>query len=317
MTAYIVRRLLIGVLTAFLVALFAFGVVRIVPGDALMLQIAETSPRLTPADLARIRAEMGLDKPFVPQFLSWLGGVFRGDLGNSLWTGRPVLKEIARTLPLTLELAVLGLVVATLISLPIGILSAVKRNTLLDYALRFVAILGLSIPEFALAIVAILVLSLTVHWIPPTDYRSLVEDPLTNLQQMLLPALIVGFAMSAVSMRMTRSAMLEVLREDYIRTARAKGLPDRLVIMRHALKNAFIPVITIIGLQARRFMGATVIIETIFALPGLGRLTLDALLNRDFVQLQGNLLVIALLVVLVNLVVDLSYGWLNPRIRYG
>lgn len=317
MAAYIARRVFIGVLTAFLVALFAFGVVRIVPGDALMLQIAETSPRLTPADLARIRAELGLDKAFAPQFLSWLGGVFQGDLGNSLWTGRPVLREIVRTLPLTLELAVLALIVATCVSLPIGVLSALKRNTPLDYAMRLVAILGLSIPEFALAIVLILVLSLGLHWIPPTEYTGLVENPMANLQQLLLPALILGFELSAVSMRMTRSAMLEVLREDYIRTARAKGLPERLVVVRHALKNAFIPVITIMGIQARRFLGATVIIESIFALPGLGRLTLDALLNRDFVQLQGNLLVIGILVVLLNLVVDLSYGWLNPRIRYG
>lgn len=317
MAPYLVRRLLTGVLTAFLVALFAFGVVRIVPGDALMLQIAETSPRLTPADLARIRAELGLDKAFLPQFLSWLGGVFRGDLGNSLWTGRPVLREVARTLPLTLELGVMALVAATLISLPIGILSAVKRNTPVDYALRLVAILGLSIPEFALAIVLILVLSLGLHWIPPTEYTGLLENPAANLKQLLLPGLILGFELSAVSMRMTRSAMLEVLREDYIRTARAKGLSERMVILRHALKNAFIPVITIMGLQVRRLLGATVIIESIFALPGLGRLTLDALLNRDFVQLQGNLLVIALLVVVLNLVVDLSYGWLNPKIRYG
>lgn len=311
------RRLLTGVLTAFLVALFAFGVVRIVPGDALMLQIAETSPRLTPADLARIRGELGLDKAFLPQFLSWLGGVFRGDLGNSLWTGRPVLREVARTLPLTLELGVMALVAATFISIPIGIISAVKRNTPVDYAMRLLAILGLSIPEFALAIVLILVLSLGLHWIPPTEYTGPLENPVANLKQLLLPGLILGFELSAVSMRMTRSAMLEVLREDYIRTARAKGLSESMVILRHALKNAFIPVITIMGLQVRRLLGATVIIESIFALPGLGRLTLDALLNRDFVQLQGNLLVIAILVVVLNLVVDLSYGWLNPKIRYG
>ena len=317
MVAYALRRLLIAVPTALLVALFAFGVVRIVPGDALMLMIADAAPRLDQADLEALRAQMGLDRPFVPQFLAWLGGVVRGDFGESIWTGRPVLGEVLRTLPLTLELAVIALVVATLISIPIGVVSAVRQNTPWDYGTRLIAVLGLSIPDFALAIVLLLVFSLVFHWVPPMEYHGLLEDPAANLKQLLMPGLILGFALSAVSMRMTRSAMLEVLREDYIRTARAKGLGERLVIARHALKNAFIPVVTIMGIQARRLLGSTVIIESIFSLPGLGRLTLDALLNRDFIQLQGNLLIITFLVVLVNLAVDLSYGWLNPRIRYA
>lgn len=315
MYRYILKRLLISIPLLVLVSLLAFSIVRIVPGDVVMLMLAEIG-NITPEQLAEIRADMGLDRPFVEQFLIWLGDAVQGDLGESIWTGRSVTVEILRTLPVTGELAVLSIGVALLVALPIGILSAIRRNSALDYAGRFVAIIGLSVPEFALATLALLLLSLYVGWIPSLIYVPLWQEPLRNLGTMALPALILGFSLAAVIMRMTRSAMLEVLREDYIRTAWAKGLSERAVVVRHALKNAFIPIITLIGIQGRRLIGSTVVIETIFAIPGLGRLTIDALLNRDYTQLQGCILLIALVVVLLNLLVDLSYAWFDPRIHY-
>jgi peptide/nickel transport system permease protein len=315
MSRYIFKRLLISIPLLLLVSLLAFSIVRIVPGDVVMLMLAEIG-NIPPEQLAKIRSDMGLDRPFVTQFLIWLGDAVRGDLGESIWTGRSVTKEILRTLPVTAELAMLSISVALLVALPIGIVSAIRRNTALDYAGRFVAIVGLSVPEFALATLALLLLSLYVGWIPSLIYVPLWQEPLRNLGTMALPALILGFSLAAVIMRMTRSAMLEVLREDYIRTAWAKGVSERTVVVRHALKNAFIPIITLIGIQGRRLIGSTVVIETIFAIPGIGRLTIDALLNRDYTQLQGCILLIALVVVLLNLLVDLSYAWFDPRIRY-
>jgi peptide/nickel transport system permease protein len=315
MYRYVIRRLVISIPLLLLVSLLAFSIVRIVPGDVVMLMLAEIG-NISPEQLAKIRADMGLDRPFLQQFVIWLAGVVQGDLGTSIWTGRSVARELLRTLPVTGELALLSMVVALLLAIPIGILSAVRRNTPLDYAGRFLAIVGLSVPEFALATVALLLLSLYVGWIPSLIFVPIWEEPLRNLGTMALPALILGFSLAAVIMRMTRSAMLEVLREDYIRTAWSKGLSERTIIVRHALKNAFIPIITLIGIQARRLIGSTVVIETIFAIPGIGRLTVDALLNRDYTQLQGCILLIALSVVLINLVVDLSYAWFDPRIRY-
>lgn len=315
MQLYILRRLVLSIPVLLLVALFAFGVMRLVPGDALMLMLAEAG-NIAPEKLQEIRASMGLDRPFVPQFLSWLWGAVRGDFGTSIWTGQPALSEIAKTLPLTLEMALLALLISLLVGLPVGVISAVRRNTSLDYLGRFVAIAGLSVPEFALGILMILALSLWAGWMPPPIYIPFWEAPLANLTQLIFPALVLGFALAAAGMRMTRSTMLEVLREDYVRTAWAKGLPERVVVLKHVLKNAFIPVITIIGIQLRRLLGSTVVVETVFSLPGLGRLTIDAMLNRDFIQLQSNLLIIALMVVLINLFVDVSYAWLNPRIRF-
>jgi peptide/nickel transport system permease protein len=315
MQLYILRRLLLAIPVLLLVALFAFGVVRLIPGDALMLMLAETG-NISEETLQHIRAEMGLDRPFVPQFLSWLGGVVRGDFGTSIWTGQPALTEIGKALPLTLEMGAMAILISLLIGLPVGIISAVRRNTPIDFIGRLAAIIGLSVPEFALGILLILYLSLWVGWLPPPAYIPLWENPVANLKQLIFPALVLGFALAAAGMRMTRSAILEVLRADYVRTAWSKGLSERTVVLKHVLKNAFIPVITIVGLQLRRLLGSTVIVETVFSLPGLGRLTIDAMLNRDFIQLQSNLLIIALMVVLINLAVDVSYAWLNPRIRF-
>jgi peptide/nickel transport system permease protein len=315
MHKYILQRLVLAIPVMLLVALFAFGMMRLIPGDAIMLMLAETG-NISEERLQSIRAEMGLDRPFVPQFFSWVGGVVQGDFGTSIWTGQPALLEISKALPLTLEMGGIALGIALLVGLPVGILSATRRNTIIDYLGRFVAIIGLSVPEFALGIMLILALSLWVGWLPPPAYVPLWEDPVANVKQLIFPALVLGLALAAAGMRMTRSAMLEVLREDYIRTAWAKGLGERQVVLRHALKNAFIPVITIVGIQLRRLLGSTVLVETVFSLPGLGRLTIDSMLSRDFIQLQSNLLIIALMVVLINLAVDVSYAWLNPRMRF-
>lgn len=315
MLQYTARRALASVPLLLLVSLLAFSIVRLVPGDAVMLMLAEIG-NISQQQLAQIRAEMGLDRPFLQQFLVWLGGAIQGDLGRSIWTGRPVGDEILRTLPVTAELAVLSIAVSLLLAIPIGIISAVRRNSTLDYSGRLLAMVGLAVPEFALATVALLVLSLYVGWVPSLVWVPLWEEPWRNLGTLAVPSIILGFSLAAVTMRMTRSAMLEVLREDYVRTARSKGLSESAVVVRHGLKNAFNPIITIIGIQARRLIGSTVVIETIFALPGIGRLTIDALLNRDFTQLQGCILVIALAVVLLNLLVDLSYAWFDPRIHY-
>jgi len=315
MLQYTAGRVVASIPLLFLVSLLAFSVVRLVPGDAVMLMLAEIG-NASPQQLSQIRAELGVDRPFALQFLVWLGGAARGDLGRSIWTGRPVGHEILRTVPVTTELALFSIVISLLVAIPIGIGSAVWRNSALDYASRLLAMVGLSVPEFALATVALLVLSLYVGWVPSMVYVPLWDAPWRNLGTLAVPSVILGFSLAAVTMRMTRSAMLEVLREDYVRTARSKGLPETGVVVRHALKNAFNPIITIIGIQARRLIGSTVIIETIFALPGIGRLTVDSLLNRDFTQLQGCILVIALAVILLNLLVDLSYAWLDPRIHY-
>lgn len=316
MLQYTARRVFGSIPLLVLVSLLTFSVVRLVPGDAVMLMLGEIG-NIAPEHLAKIRADLGVDRPFVPQFLVWLGGVIRGDLGRSIWTGRSVGWEIVRTLPVTAELAVLSITISLLVAIPVGIASAVWRNSSLDYFGRLLATVGLSVPEFALATVALLLLSLYVGWVPSLVYVPLWEDPARNVGTLLVPSLILGFALAAVTMRMTRSAMLEVLGQDYVRTARSKGLPETAVVVRHGLTNAFNPIITIIGIQARRLIGSTVVIETIFALPGIGRLTVDALLNRDFTQLQGCILVIAATVVVLNLLVDLSYAWLDPRIHYG
>jgi peptide/nickel transport system permease protein len=315
MLQYATGRVVASIPLLLLVCLLAFSVVRLVPGDAVMLMLAEMG-NASPQQLSEMRAELGVDRPFALQFMVWLGGAVRGDLGRSIWTGRPVGREILRTLPVTAELAFFSIAISLLVAIPIGIGSAIWRNSALDYASRLLAMVGLSVPEFALATVALLVLSLYVGWVPSLVWTSPWQAPWRNLGTVAVPSVILGFSLAAVTMRMTRSAMLEVLREDYVRTARSKGLPERGVVIRHALKNAFNPIVTIIGIQARRLIGSTVVIETIFALPGLGRLTVDSLLNRDFIQLQGCILVIALAVILLNLLVDLSYAWLDPRIHY-
>ncbi len=315
MRTYVARRVLHGLLVLWLVSLVIFSLVRILPGDAIIMQLDQAAAP-TPEALSRARQELGLERPFLAQYRTWVTGALHGDLGRSLITRRPVTRELLKRINLTCHLAVMSIVVALLIALPVGVLSAVKQDTASDYFARFFAVLGLSLPDFWLATVAITFLAIWVRWIPPIGFAPLWEDPARCLGQLLIPALIIGARLAAVSMRMTRSALLEVLRQDYIRTARAKGTRERAVIVRHALKNAFIPVVTVIGQQFSVLLGGTVIVEFIFLQPGVGSLMLDAVLLRDYTLIQGAVLFFATVIVATNLLVDLSYAWLDPRIRY-
>jgi len=315
MRTYIARRALHGLLVLWLVSLVIFSLVRVLPGDAVIMQLDQAAAP-TPQTLMRARQELGLERPFLAQYRTWIMGAAHGDLGRSLITRRPVTHELLKRITLTLHLAVMSIIVALLIALPIGVLSAVRQDTTSDYVGRLLAILGLSLPDFWLATVVITFLAIWVQWIPPIGFAPLWEDPARCLGQLVIPALIIGARLAAVSMRMTRSSLLEVLRQDYIRTARAKGTRERAVIVRHALKNAFIPVVTVIGQQFSVLLGGTVIVEFIFLQPGVGSLMLDAVLLRDYTVIQGAVLFFATVIVVTNLLVDLSYAWLDPRIRY-
>jgi len=313
---YIARRILQGLLVLFLVSFLVFALVRILPGDAILMQLDQAAAP-TPENLEKARQELGLDRPFLEQYRTWMAGVLRGDLGYSLTSRRPVSQELLKRVSLTSHLAVLSLLIALLIALPIGVLSAVRQDTMADYCARLFAILGLSLPDFWLATVVITFLAIWFRWMPPIGFAPIWVDPARNLSQLLIPAVIIGARLAAVSMRMTRSSLLEVLRQDYIRTARAKGLRERVVIVGHAFKNAFIPVVTIIGQQFSVLLGGTVIVEFIFLQPGVGSLMLDAVLLRDYTLIQGAVLFFATVIVVMNLLVDLSYAWLDPRIRYS
>jgi peptide/nickel transport system permease protein len=316
MMAYIVRRLFAALFVLLLMSFVVFRLVRWLPGDALLVKLGEAG-RIPPDKMEAARKEMGIDRPFLVQYASWLSRALRGDLGRSLIWDEGVAARIRKGLPITLELAILSSVVAITVALPVGVLSAVKQDTLLDYVARVVAITGLAVPSFWLATVALLYLTLWFGWTPPLRYTPFFDDPMTNLKTFILPSLILGFSLGASLTRMTRSTVLEVLRNDYVRTARAKGLQDRIVIARHVLKNALIPVVTIFGLQVTNLLGGSVIMESLFSLPGIGGVTLQAVSQRDYTQIQGNVLFLGTIALMMNVLVDISYAWLDPRIRYA
>lgn len=270
-----------------------------------------------PSAVERVRKEFGLDQPAPVQYAAWLGKVVTGDLGISLRNKEPVLDVILRRVPVTLELAALSMLIGLAIALPLGIIAALKRNTWIDGIASATAVSGLAIPNFWLGILLILLFSLVLGWVPPSGFVPITDDPLGNLKLMILPAITMGTALAAVLTRMTRSSMLEVLGQDYIRTARAKGLEDRRVILVHALKNSLIPVVTIAGLQTGRQLGGAVIVESIFSIPGLGRLLIDSIFTRDYPMIQGAILFITVVVLVTNLLVDLAYSFLDPRIKYS
>jgi peptide/nickel transport system permease protein len=316
MAAYLVRRLLAAAMVLFGVSLLVFMLIHSLPGDTLIAKLGETG-RLKPEQLAAARHEMGLDRPLPVQYGTWLGAVLRGDLGKSLvWDGQSVGGRIADALPISLELAIIASLVALVIAIPLGIISAVNQDTVIDQTIRVLTITGLAIPSFWLGTVVIIYLGIWFHYLPPLQYTPIWEDPRANLQQFYIPGLLLGYNLSATLTRMTRSTVLEMLRHDFVRTARAKGLMQRTVLVRHVLKNALIPVVTIFGNQFAFLLGGTVIMEVLFVLPGLGRQTLDAVLQRDYPQIQGNALLFGTFVVLTNIVVDLTYAYLDPRIRY-
>jgi peptide/nickel transport system permease protein len=323
MYQYIVNRVLLVVPTLVGAAALVFVLMRLIPGDICMVRLGSGGASVDPRALAVCHAELGLDRPPVLQFLDFAWGFFRLDFGISMWSGKPVAEEIAARLPISLEIAVMATVIAILIAIPLGTISALWQNSWIDHVVRTVAIAGIATPSFWLGIVSILVVLDVSHalfgaaWMPPIDYVPFWQDPLRNLSMVILPALTVGYRYSAVTMRMTRSAMLEVLREDYIRTARAKGLVERLIINRHALKNALLPVVTLIGIEFAFLIGGLVVTEQVFNLNGVGRLFVLAVQNQDYTLTQALVMLTVAVFVFANLVVDLLYAWLDPRIRYG
>ncbi|MCJ8500246.1 ABC transporter permease [Desulfatitalea alkaliphila] len=313
MKRYITRRLLLLLPTLLLVSFLVFCIVRIIPGDAVTLMVAEMG---FADDEAELRAVLGLDQSLPRQYWNYMRNALRGDLGTSLWSGQPVLEEITRRLPLTFRLALMALFWTLLTGIPLGVLSALKQDTWLDYLLRSVSVGGLSIPSFWLATLLVVFGAIWFRWVPPIDFIPFGEDPLASLGQLVVPSLVLSVALSASIMRMTRTMMLEVMREDYIRTARAKGLSEWVVVIRHALANSLIPVLSIMGIQMAFLVGGTVIMESIFVLPGMGKYLLDAITWRDYPVIQGINLFICTLIICINLVIDLLYGVLDPRIRY-
>ena len=317
MQVYIVRRLLLIVPTLFVVSLIIFFILRLLPGDvALVILAGGGDVEVDPQEYTKLRQELGLDRPFYEQYVSWIWGLARLEGGESLFTRRPVFSEIGAGLPVTVELAILSNLIAMVIAIPVGVISAIRQDSIWDYALRIFAISGMAMPVFWTGSLIILLLVIYFQWLPPLQYASLWDDPISNLKQMMFPAITLAHFQAALLSRMTRSTMLEVLRQDYVRTAWAKGLVPRVVILRHALRNALLPVVTLMGLQFGRQLGGTVIVESIFVLPGVGFLLVDAILNRDWPMVQTLITLFAVSFMLINLLVDLVYSWLDPRIRY-
>ncbi|HEV8339170.1 MAG TPA: ABC transporter permease [bacterium] len=315
MGPFLIRRILLAAPTVLGVLLAVFLLIRLVPGDV-VTQLIGLEATISPKRVEELRRLFGLDRPLPVQFMEYLRDVSRGNLGKSLRTGRPVGPELARRFPITMQLAALGVLIALMIGVPAGILAAVQRGRAGDYAITGFVLVGLSVPSFWLAVLLILLFALRLGWLPPTGYVSPAEGLGASVRHMLLPAVSLGLVLAAAITRIVRSSLLEVLGRHYIRTARAKGLAERRVLLRHALRNALIPVITVIGLQFGTLLGGTVIIEQIFGLPGIGRYALEGINLRDYPVIQGAVLSIALAFVLVNLAVDLAYGLIDPRVRY-
>ena len=320
MRQYLMRRLLFGVLTAALVSLMIFALMRIAPGDVAMMIAEQMSggdgSLVTAEQLEEIRENMGLNEPIHIQYLTWIGDFVTGDWGESLFNGRSVFESFIEKFPVTVELVILSQAVAIALGIPAGIIMALKQDTRTDYVIRLVSLAGLSMPSFWTATLLLLGGAYFLNWNPPLGYVSFFDGPLDNLNQFLWPALMLGYISAATKARMMRSTMLEVLRQDYIRTAQAKGLGAFVVTSRHALKNAFIPVVTVIGITTALALGGSVIMERIFTLPGIGNYILDGMLRRDFPIVQSVVLFMAGAVILINLAVDISYGWLDPRVRF-
>ncbi len=320
---YVGKRVLLVIPTLIGSAALVFLLMRLIPGDICMVRLGSGGGSFDPRALAACHAELGMDRSVIVQFIDFIWGCFRLDFGTSMWSGKPVTAEILARLPISLEIAILATVVAICIAIPLGAISALKQNTWLDVVVRVFAIGGIATPSFWIGIVSILVVLdvtnyITGHpWMPPIEYVPIWQDPIRNLSMAFLPAITVGYRYAAVSMRMTRSAMIEVMREDYIRTARAKGLVNKLIVNRHALKNALLPVVTLIGIEFAFLIGGLVVTEQVFNLNGVGRLFVQAVQNQDYTLTQALVMLTVTIFVLTNLVVDLLYAWLDPRIRFA
>ena len=316
MLAYTFKRILLMIPTLLGVAILVFLMLRLMPGDIVETMLREGGGNIPAHVIEQERARLGLDQPIHIQFISWFGGILQGDFGASMWTGRPVLYEIGARLELSLQIALMATFLAVLIALPLGTLAAIFANTIVDHVIRVISIAGLAIPSFWLGMIIILFLLTTYGWIPPLTFTSFFDDPWRNLSQLIWPAMAVGYRYSAVATRMTRSSILEVMQEDYIRTARAKGVYERLVVARHGMRNALLPVITVIGLEFAFLIGGLVVTEQVFNLNGIGRLFVQATTRGDYTLIQGLVLLVAVTFILVNFLIDMLYAALDPRIRY-
>jgi peptide/nickel transport system permease protein len=317
MAYYILKRLLAMIPTLLGVAVLIFVLLRVVPGDVVEARFLTQGSQFQSQELMDIeRKKLGLDQPLWQQFTTWMGGVLRLDFGLSMWTGSPITQEIKLRFALSLQLALMASLIAQLLAIPLGILAALKQDTWVDYAIRVFSIAGLATPSFWLGILMILTMLIVFKWVPPMVFTPLWVDPWQNLQQLIWPALAVGYRYSAVGTRMMRSAMLEVLREDYIRTARAKGLWLKLILARHALKNAILPVLTVMSLEFAFLLGGLVVTEQVFNLNGLGMLFVEAIAHRDYTLTQALVMLVATFFLFVNFFVDIAYAWIDPRIRY-
>src|ERR671933_1811785 len=303
--------------TLFGVALITFVLLRVVPGDVVLLKMAGDGGRIDESVLQQERARLGLDKPLAQQFVDWTLGAVHFDFGLSMWTGRPIVQEVAIRLELSLELTIMASIIATLFAIPLGALAALRQDTWVDYAIRLFSIGGLAMPGFWVGIITILCLLVFFQYLPPLTFTSFFKDPVANLSQLIWPALTVGYRYSAVATRMTRSTLLEVMRDDYVRTARAKGLREGLVVLRHAMRNALLPVVTVIGLEFAFLLGGLLVTEQVFNLNGIGKLMVDAVARRDYTMTQALILLVAGVFIVVNFLVDLLYVVLDPRISYS
>jgi peptide/nickel transport system permease protein len=322
MRAYLIRRLLLIIPTVLIVTVMVFLISRFIPGNVIDMMVSEMATiaeaqMATDIDVDWVRHKLGLDVPMHVQYGRWAGRILtHGDLGNSLWTQRPLIEDLRKRIPVTFELSLLSLLISILVALPIGVYSAIRQDTAGDYAGRTFAIAGMSIPNFWLGTIIVVLPAIWLGWSPSVVYVPLVDDPLGNLGQFIIPAVIMGMSTSAGLMRMTRTMMLEVLRNDYIRTAWSKGLKERAVVLRHALKNASLPLITMLGARIPALLSGAIIMEQIFCLPGMGRLMIEAINNRDYPIISGVNLLMATLTLLCILATDISYAWVDPRIRY-
>jgi peptide/nickel transport system permease protein len=316
MLRYTAKRILLMVPTLIGVAILVFVLLRLAPGDIVELKLLGEGGQVSPEALATERARLGLDKSHWLQFVDWMTGLVVGDFGISMWTGRPVIDEIASRLGLSLQVAIMATLLATAIAIPLGTLAALFKDTWIDHVVRVFAIAGLAVPSFWLGMLFIMGLLLTFNWIPPLAYTPIYKDPLGNLAQLIWPALAVGYRYSAVAARMTRSTVIEVLQEDYIRTARAKGVYERLVVARHAMRNALLPVVTVIGLEFAFLIGGLVVTEQVFNLNGIGKLFVQTVTRGDYTMVQALVMLIAAFFIIINLLVDLLYAALDPRIRF-
>ena len=317
MQTFIIRRLLFMIPTLLGATLFVFLLMRVVPGDIAYALLAgeEGAAAVDPASLEKLREELGTNNPLYQQYWDWIKGIPMGDLGNSMWNRLPVADEIMIRMPITGQLAIMSVIIGCLVGVPLGIISALKQDTWIDAIARFFRIFVLAIPAFWEGLMILMLTVRVWRWMPPLGRNYLWEDPGANMAQLIFPALIIGFNLMAIVTRMTRSTMLEVLREDYIRTARAKGLANTVVIWRHVLKNSMIPVVTVVSMSVGGLLGGTVVSETVFSIPGIGVHLIEAIRNRDYTTVQALILVFAFIFVFINLLVDIIYGWLDPRIR--